>query len=422
MKSCPPDIWTKEKRLSTHVDKLAVPRERQQVLYTKGLEVFQRFDENKDGTIDLCELRTVLQELDRSWTNPRVEALFKAADFNGDGRIQFEEFLRWCFQGKGEYQPDFRETVGLQQFVKASVVVTVLSESGETVYGPEEFWGSFTVGYLKRRVAAATASPAASLLSASGDHILRDGMELGIYTQEENLTLRKVSDAFSLLSEDCLEELSILGAIGTFEGQKCIRIGRNNTRRQSCEGSVGRGEDHSEFLLLSDGRVMAKAYSYWGFAKTALESTRKWKYDIAEGTFSIMDQATCFIELYWRRWSERVASDKDGDGPPSADILKDWQEREVTELEQPHNVVPAGATNQLNVLAIAQSALEGYKRGEGLVSLDPKDDPLAGLPMPGIDRDELCSLSMEDSLFAEKYWQHGQKPTGPRSDSGGYVW
>ncbi len=26
---------------------------------------------------------------------------------------------------------------------------------------------------------------------------------------------------------------------------------------------------------------------------------------MAEGTFSVMDPETCYVELYWRRWAER---------------------------------------------------------------------------------------------------------------------
>lgn len=62
-------------------------------------KLFKKFDINGDGAIQKDELYTVLKALDDSgtWTEERMENLMLAADLNKDGRIAFEEFLKWVF-------------------------------------------------------------------------------------------------------------------------------------------------------------------------------------------------------------------------------------------------------------------------------------------------------------------------------------
>ena len=52
---------------------------------------FDLFDRDGDGTIDLDELRTALVALKRSGDNH--EALMQQADLDGDGRLEYVEFL-----------------------------------------------------------------------------------------------------------------------------------------------------------------------------------------------------------------------------------------------------------------------------------------------------------------------------------------
>jgi len=60
--------------------------------------VFQHFDRNGDGVIQREELVQVLRLLDGdSWTDERIDELVIAADANRDGKIQFDEFLKWVF-------------------------------------------------------------------------------------------------------------------------------------------------------------------------------------------------------------------------------------------------------------------------------------------------------------------------------------
>lgn len=389
---------------------------RQRELSERAMETFRLFDTNKDGCIDRGELRMVLQELDECWTYRRCEHLFKALDFNGDDRIQFEEFVRWCFATTGEEQLDFRYTMGLDDLSLPFVVVTVRGADGEIVLGPEEIDGALSVGGLRRRVSKETEVPVGCI--CSGECIMRDSMELGVYADREHksLDLTAVDDAFTMLHPECLSELRALGAISDELGQQSMRLGRGGPLRRAENGELGRGEEQSELLLQSDGTLLAKSFSYWGLAK-ASQTFRTWNYEIAEGYFSILDPDTCFVELYWRRWAKRKATDRDTGGPPSADVLGDWEELEVDEVSQPNHLTPSTA-GRINVRRMALDSLEGYSSRDYIGN--PQADPLAGVPMPGIDRVVLSNLGL--SQDHESYWTHGKKRTGPVGSDGVAVW
>lgn len=57
---------------------------------------FRKFDKNGDGVITKAELRRVLQALNpKVWTDKNVTQLLCHIDRDGDGLIQFEEFVSW---------------------------------------------------------------------------------------------------------------------------------------------------------------------------------------------------------------------------------------------------------------------------------------------------------------------------------------
>jgi len=60
-----------------------------------ALEVFQRFDTDGSGSISGGELGEMLRMLDVEATDEESEALFKYLDGNGDGYVDFEDFLPW---------------------------------------------------------------------------------------------------------------------------------------------------------------------------------------------------------------------------------------------------------------------------------------------------------------------------------------
>jgi nitroreductase len=60
-----------------------------------ALEVFNKFDANESGFICSNELEQMLNMLDIQATSEDANALFKYLDDDGDGEIDFEDFLPW---------------------------------------------------------------------------------------------------------------------------------------------------------------------------------------------------------------------------------------------------------------------------------------------------------------------------------------
>jgi Ca2+-binding EF-hand superfamily protein len=56
-------------------------------------EVFQHFDADGSGTIDVEELGTVFESMGQALSQQELESLMKQADDDGSGEIDFEEFL-----------------------------------------------------------------------------------------------------------------------------------------------------------------------------------------------------------------------------------------------------------------------------------------------------------------------------------------
>ncbi|XP_052095158.1 neo-calmodulin-like [Mytilus californianus] len=60
------------------------------------LETFRRFDTNKDGYITKDELETTLDASKIRWTDFLLKDIIKKTDFDGDGKISWEEFQKSC--------------------------------------------------------------------------------------------------------------------------------------------------------------------------------------------------------------------------------------------------------------------------------------------------------------------------------------
>ena len=54
---------------------------------------FAIFDKDGDGTIDSSELGSVMNSLRQKLTDAELETMINQADIDGDGTINFEEFL-----------------------------------------------------------------------------------------------------------------------------------------------------------------------------------------------------------------------------------------------------------------------------------------------------------------------------------------
>jgi len=62
-------------------------------------KAFREWDADGNGKISRSELTQVLTSLDQSITPKSAESLFKAMDRDGDGEVDYEEFVNWLFQG-----------------------------------------------------------------------------------------------------------------------------------------------------------------------------------------------------------------------------------------------------------------------------------------------------------------------------------
>lgn len=60
----------------------------------------QTFDQNGDGWISKEELRFVMNNLGENLTDAELDAMMREADLNGDGKVNYDEFVRMWVQQK----------------------------------------------------------------------------------------------------------------------------------------------------------------------------------------------------------------------------------------------------------------------------------------------------------------------------------
>ncbi|XP_078613485.1 calcium-binding protein E63-1-like isoform X2 [Branchiostoma floridae x Branchiostoma japonicum] len=56
--------------------------------------LFNKYDENKDGSISAQELKNVVKEMDLPWTNKLVSAMIRERQRNADGVMDLKDFTR----------------------------------------------------------------------------------------------------------------------------------------------------------------------------------------------------------------------------------------------------------------------------------------------------------------------------------------
>eukprot|EP00355_Strombidium_rassoulzadegani_P001622 CAMPEP_0168607384 /NCGR_PEP_ID=MMETSP0449_2-20121227/7_1 /TAXON_ID=1082188 /ORGANISM="Strombidium rassoulzadegani, Strain ras09" /LENGTH=89 /DNA_ID=CAMNT_0008647183 /DNA_START=107 /DNA_END=377 /DNA_ORIENTATION=- len=62
-------------------------------------------DSNKDGVVTKDELKTLLKGLGEEVTDDVVEEMINIADENGDGTVDFKEFVAAATNGSSEHPP-----------------------------------------------------------------------------------------------------------------------------------------------------------------------------------------------------------------------------------------------------------------------------------------------------------------------------
>ena len=58
-------------------------------------EMFDRIDENGDGSISFEEFTSLMLEMDHQRTGAALRECFAAIDSDGDGRVNLDEFSAW---------------------------------------------------------------------------------------------------------------------------------------------------------------------------------------------------------------------------------------------------------------------------------------------------------------------------------------
>lgn len=61
-------------------------------------EIFNHYDHDKNGTIDPREFGALLDALSGNFTEEEARTGLQAIDRNANGRIEFDEFVRWWSQ------------------------------------------------------------------------------------------------------------------------------------------------------------------------------------------------------------------------------------------------------------------------------------------------------------------------------------
>ena len=84
------------------------------------MHAFRVFDRDGDGLISAEELKLTMNNLGEPLTDYEVRSMIEAADLDGDGRINFDEFARLMQQGVFEGGGPPGQPGGNRQLISAS--------------------------------------------------------------------------------------------------------------------------------------------------------------------------------------------------------------------------------------------------------------------------------------------------------------
>ncbi|XP_061172569.1 calmodulin-beta-like [Saccostrea echinata] len=68
------------------------------------MEAFKVFDKNGDGFITFMELKSAMTEMGECLSEQEFKEMIRTADLNGDGKINYEEYVAvMCMDANGKY-------------------------------------------------------------------------------------------------------------------------------------------------------------------------------------------------------------------------------------------------------------------------------------------------------------------------------
>ena len=79
-------------------------------------------DENKDGQVTKEELQNLFLKLGEDAENEKINEIIRLAEENGDGMIEFEEFVNAVTQGKYEHEISLRHELDSSEHPKQPVL------------------------------------------------------------------------------------------------------------------------------------------------------------------------------------------------------------------------------------------------------------------------------------------------------------
>lgn len=77
-------------------------------------KIFDAFDKDHSGFIDINELNEVAKELGKALDADELEECMKDLDINKDNKISFEEFSKWWLSGRQGLSPLMRRLLGFK--------------------------------------------------------------------------------------------------------------------------------------------------------------------------------------------------------------------------------------------------------------------------------------------------------------------
>jgi len=93
--------------------------------------IFKTFDKDGNGFIDVAEMEMIFHALDPSWTSDKVQTVLQEAALNGDGKIDYEQFLTWAFKQARERKDNGEEEYLQNPVAKKEIDTQALQMNAE---------------------------------------------------------------------------------------------------------------------------------------------------------------------------------------------------------------------------------------------------------------------------------------------------